>query len=957
MGLDSLSLDAAQEALRSIPCQCSRADWIKYARILFDEFGDDGFGIWDAWSKDHPEYNEKRALQAWKSAVRTGGGRPATIATLVYDAKRNGWRPTRKHNAKRDASAQRAHEEARARRRAELQAAEAAAQAAAALRAAELWAAATLDPAGHPYLERKRVGAYGIRRAAEWVREWVDPETGEVHTWRDKDALIIPIWSGPGVLASLQAILPARTIGRAPRDGEKDQRRDKDYLRDGRKHGCYCTIGRIKPDVTVVIICEGYATGASLHEATGYPVMVAFDAGNLQPVAEALRAKLPSVRIVIASDNDQFHAPRGGKPFNPGVEAATAAAEACKGVLAVPQFESLDGEPTDFNDLAREQGADAVRAAVELALNPPAPASAPAPDEAPPWEGAAEAPSQPEAAEEDEGEDGIEAGPANNREFAIMGYDHGTVYVFVHKKRQLMELTSASMGGAGLLQIASLQWWEHNFPSDSGKAKFDTMAAANFLIQVAQERGIFDPDRVRGRGAWYDEGRIVYHHGDHLTVDGTSTDITAIKSRHIYELKRPMPGPADKELTSDEGEYLLDVATKFRWHTPGSAALLAGWVALAPVCGAMPWRPHVWLTAEAGGGKSTALNQYVHWLLGGVDVFVDGSKSTEPGIRQKLHCDARPVLIDEAESNEEKDALRMQNILALIRQSSTESGAQTYKGTAGGEALTFHVRSMFCLASIQVALKQKADIDRITVLALRSPTEAEKASSGEEWRTLRSHLDKLHEDETLPARLMRRSLNLLPITLQNVRVFSDAAADRFGRQRDGDQLGTLLAGAWSLISAQVATREQALEMIDRYDWEEHRDQSDSNEAHKALSALMEAHIRIDRGIEVTVYELLCAAIGKPAGTVDMSADVASGFLQRYGLKVKANYLLLQNSSIELKRLMGGTGFEADLRGSLMRVPGASKWDNKAEKFNGVASKVVAIPLEPIVGRLPAAVPF
>lgn len=960
--MDDISLDAARDALHVLS-PADRATRVRIGEALRDEYGDAAWDAWNDWYSGHDRYTLGEAKSAWRSFGK-GGGKRCTIATLIYEALRAGFKFNRGHQAKRSPDERRKFEAEREARRAADAAEAAQAQAVAAARAQAIWDAAGPAPADHPYLVRKRIQPHGARWTAEWVKEWTSPETGEIRSIRHANALLIPIWSAPGKLASLQAIVPGKTIGRKPRDGERDERRDKDYLAGGAKLGCYFLFGRIKPDTAVVIICEGFATGASLHEATSMPVMVAFDAGNLEPVAAALRAKLPAGRIVIAADNDQYHAPRGGKPYNPGVEAATKAAEAAKGVLAVPQFESRDGEPKDFNDLACEQGSGAVRETIQAALNPPAPA---APD-APPWEGQSELPTvAPPPADGGGGDEDDEAAaaPANNREFAVMGYDKDKTYVFVHRKRQLMEVGNGTMGGIGLLQLAPLQWWEMHFPGDKGKV--DNMAAANFLIQTGQQRGIFDPDFIRGRGAWSDEGRIVFHHGSHLSVDGVATDITAIQSRYIYELKRSMPGPDDAELTSDEGEYLLDLAGKFRWATPGSAALMAGWAALAPVCGALPWRPHIWITAQAGGGKSTALNKYVHWLLGGVDVFVDGSKSTEPGIRQKLHCDARPVLIDEAESNEEGDAKRMQNILALIRQASTESGAQTYKGTASGEALTFNVRSMFCLASIQVALKQKADIDRLTVLNLRSPTDAEKERAGEEWRVLRQALDKLHQDDGLPSRLLRRSLNMLPITLKNIRVFTDAAADRFGRQRDGDQIGTMLAGAWSLISTEVASRDEALELIDRYDWTEHREMSDSDESHKALTALMEAHIRIDRGIEVTVFELVMAAVGKSQDGLDMRSEMANSFLQRYGLKVHGDMLQVSNTSVELKRLMSGTGFEADLRGALLRVPGATKGElgkdgrPKSVKFNGVSSKVVALPLKPIVGevqaRLDHAAPF
>ena len=245
-------------------------------------------------------------------------------------------------------------------RRAQLEAEAAAEQAEAAARAREIWDAADVDPDGHGYPVRKGVSTLaGVRRTREWVREWVDPETGEIRTWGHADPLLIPIWSAPGKLASLQAIFPGKCIGRG------ENARDKDYLKNGRKLGCYFLFGRIKKNATLAIFCEGWATGASLHEATGLPVVVCFDAGNLEPVAAVMRAKLPALRMVFAADNDQFHPPEKG---NPGVMAATNAANAFGGIVAVPQFEDLTGRPKDFNDLHQLEGMEAIAGVIDAAL-------------------------------------------------------------------------------------------------------------------------------------------------------------------------------------------------------------------------------------------------------------------------------------------------------------------------------------------------------------------------------------------------------------------------------------------------------------------------------------------------------------------------------------------------------------------------------------------------------------
>lgn len=168
-------------------------------------------------------------------------------------------------------------------------------QAAAAKRAAGIWEAASPAPADHPYLKAKTVQAHGLRR--------------------HDDSLAIPLRDESGTLWSLQFIGP---------DCKKR------FLTDGKKQGCYFAIGG-KPG-KILCVAEGYATAATIHEVTGYPVAVAFDAGNLEPVAVAIRAKLPDTRLIICADDDAH------KEKNTGLIDARKAALAVGGWLATPDF-------------------------------------------------------------------------------------------------------------------------------------------------------------------------------------------------------------------------------------------------------------------------------------------------------------------------------------------------------------------------------------------------------------------------------------------------------------------------------------------------------------------------------------------------------------------------------------------------------------------------------------------
>jgi len=171
---------------------------------------------------------------------------------------------------------------------------QAAVQTTARQRARDLWEKAKPADGSHAYLVKKGVPAYGLKLL--------------------RQQLVVPLRDADGTLHSLQFI---------GNDGRKT------FLTGGRKRGCYHAIG--KP-AAALCICEGYATGATIYRDTGHATAVAFDAGNLQPVARALRQKFPRLTLVIAADNDTE------TPGNPGVTAAQAAARAVGAVLAVPTF-------------------------------------------------------------------------------------------------------------------------------------------------------------------------------------------------------------------------------------------------------------------------------------------------------------------------------------------------------------------------------------------------------------------------------------------------------------------------------------------------------------------------------------------------------------------------------------------------------------------------------------------
>lgn len=187
-----------------------------------------------------------------------------------------------------------------------------------------LWKNATGANPTHAYLLAKNVKAHGIRQS--------------------EDSLLIPVRDAEGNLHCLQSIGP---------DGKKQ------FQKGSQVAGNFLLLGEPKDKL---LIAEGYATGATIHEITGRAVAVAFNVGNLKPVAEALRSKYLDVIFVICADDD--YQTEG----NPGLTKATEAARAVNGLLAVPAFPDNRGsKDTDFNDLSRLAGLKAVEACIEAA--------------------------------------------------------------------------------------------------------------------------------------------------------------------------------------------------------------------------------------------------------------------------------------------------------------------------------------------------------------------------------------------------------------------------------------------------------------------------------------------------------------------------------------------------------------------------------------------------------------
>lgn len=535
--------------------------------------------------------------------------------------------------------------------------------------------------------------------------------------------------------------------------------------------------------------------------------------------------------------------------------------------------------------------------------------------------------------------------------FSFLGYekesDTETVAFYIKEAKIVHKYRAGSLSSLSTLcNLAPLDFWQHTFPKRSGD-KVDTIAALNWLIRSARASGVFSSSKLRGRGAWIDAGRIVLHAGENLIVDGKPVQLGRLATKYIYEAGENLNVRLPNPVPVNEANKLLQMCQLINWERPISGTLLAGWCVVAPICGALPWRPHIWITGGAGTGKTWAFQNIVRRMLGRVGVVVQGETS-EAGVRQTLGIDALPVMFDEAEGEDRRAAERIAAVIGLMRAASAEDGGSIVKGSATGGVKNYRIRSCFAFASIALALKQQSDRTRVTVLSIIRNNDEDNRK--DKWNKLQALHAATVNDDFCDA-LQSRTLSMLPTILANSKVFAAAAAAHLQDQRVGDQLGPLLAGAYSLSSNELVTFEFALKWVSERDWLEERALNESRDERRLLAYILDyvTAVDVDGGkVDRTIGELVQIASNNQLDA-RVTEDAANNRLKRLGMKYERGYFFVSNNSAQVAKLLKETAWSNNHNRILERVEGSIRTAPERFAGNVATSRTVAIPIQVITG--------
>lgn len=555
------------------------------------------------------------------------------------------------------------------------------------------------------------------------------------------------------------------------------------------------------------------------------------------------------------------------------------------------------------------------------------------------YEAARQGGSEPEQPPEPEAQPYTNIFDSLNPPFRILGFDRGVYYYLPTGSQQITRLEPAQHNRANLITLAPAGWWGASFPTQQNTP--DWSAAANALIQTSYHIGLFNPDKIRGRGCWVDDSRTVFHAGESLVCDGARTPLAGFRSKYLYERAPAFTLDDAPAAGNAEASRLIRLCSLLPWQSPLYSKLLAGWCAVAPISGCLSWRPHIWITGPAGSGKSWTLTNIVEPIAGKFALRIQGTTS-EAGIRQTLGSDARPILIDEAESEDDSSRARFRSVLNLARQASTEGGGSILKGTINGTAQEFNVRSCFCFASIGVAAVNRADTSRISVLTLST----RGANRDANFQTLQSEWQSIMENPDFGSMVRARSIANAVTIRENARVFAYAVGLHLGDQRTGDQLGTLLAGAFSLTSTRIATADYAKGWVKEQDWTGFAPEEIDKDENQAFTRLLDHIVFLSPTHRVSIGELLNRVFSLLTSPNDRANAIEA--IELIGIRANdgtsrppPHGIFISNSHAEIAKIFEKTPWSGKWKDQLGRVNGAEHIP--AYRFGAVRQRAVFIP--------------
>lgn len=505
------------------------------------------------------------------------------------------------------------------------------------------------------------------------------------------------------------------------------------FQKGQRMKGVYFPIGDIK-NAEVIYMAEGYATACTIHDATGLPVVVSFNSGNITRCVDTVRRVFGYKNIVIAADIDAKKAGEIGArkaSKHPGVQ------------YILPKFGDDDlSELSDFNDVHAVYGLDETKRQLEF-------------DE------------------------------SKFNHVSFLGHSEGKFYFYSERAKEVSSLTAPQMRSGDLTSLALNEYWALNFSSRPNDDKdCDWIKTTDKIIDTQQSTyGKFNSSKLRGFGVWQDGKDVVFNAGDFLYKNGEKVDFGYVNSKYFYT---PSPEHAMRlePFNFNSLKKLSKALSLVDFKTEKDYMLFLGFIAQSAVFSCLDnWKSQMWLVAPAGSGKSTML-KFLQDLLSNSILF---QNSTPAGIRQSLKTNALVSVVDEAEGESKKTKL----LVEMAREAASGQSANVARGTTDGRGTLHNMTTVFCFGSIMQPQLTEADETRFANIHL-------KPKKNSDFDREKERKDLFHDCKSLGPQLMQYMIDNLSIYRESIDKVRELFVRKGATARTGDQYSNLVAGYWML---------------------------------------------------------------------------------------------------------------------------------------------------------------
>lgn len=672
----------------------------------------------------------------------------------------------------------------------------------------------------------------------------------------------------------------------------------KKYTFGIEKIGSFCPFGNIR-HAEFVFVAEGFATAASVFEAvTSDPpnkdtiaAAMIWDTSNIYQGICTIRKVNPNCKIIICADKDVHKEPHLN---NIGERKALQAAKKISNcIVRTVKFENSNSNWSDFNDLHCFEGIEKVK-------------------------------------------EQLQVDASDFVEIVTLGHNGKHNFYFATHQKRVFPLTANEHNKNQFMLMAPEKYWgdKYGWLTDAEGEK----TGANFPKVVERlgieltNAGFFNPENVRGKGCWYENNEIAVNLGNQIYYKNEYKPIFNhdIQTKFFYEAGESLEIDFGKQLSYEQSVKITNAFKMLRYKNSNDYIFILGWIACAQISGALPWRPHLYLTGSRGAGKSTVLE----WIHSMIPLSISITDSTAAGIKQNLKNNAKAVIYDESEPNSESDRNQLMDVIKLARSCSTMKSGDNLRGTAGGKGIAYNTNAIFCLSSIQKISFGSADDSRFFIIEMNSV----KGQSHDEFIQIESAMNEIKNYSSL---LFSRMVNNYKTVIKNIELCKIYLKQLKYESRLADQLAPILAGYFSYYSndlIETETIEQLVEMINfkNSDYVEVNSESD---AEKCYSTIMQLS---PDGTPVSISQIIDLM---RSNTNSMNFDLYNRLLMFNGMKydLVTGELWFAFGNVHLRDKLKKVSQYSDYIGILKRHP--KFVDYRQFWLNGEVKKGVCLKLE------------